>query len=264
METKMKSVFYCMIILACMATQAAAQIRYVDIAPDTILAATLASPWANYELDLDGDGNSDFVVTQFHPDPTLHIAEMSATQYGRGDVLVDANNVPRCLARNAPIDAAQLVWHDAGTNALHMSDNWRGAKDGYLGLRILKGNRYYYAWVRLDVADDESTITVKDLACGMTADSGITAGTGSPTATDNFVVRDPLTYRLAGHALIIELPAQSQTWEIFILDPAGRTHAKRTVDHPFCIIDLAGLSRGEYFFVVLAREAATFRKFILK
>ena len=113
--------FIAMMAWFCM--PAAGQIRYVDIEPDTVLAAALSLPWANYGLDLDGDANPDFTITQFHPEAALSIAEMCCAQNQNCEVLVDANGTPRCLSKNDQIDDAQTTWFDSQTNALHMSAN---------------------------------------------------------------------------------------------------------------------------------------------
>jgi hypothetical protein len=185
----MKRTIFSVTFMALICMPAAGQIRYVDIEPDTVLAATLSSPWAMYELDLDGDGSSDFIITQFHPEAALYIAEMTCAQNQDCEMLVDANGIPRSLSKNDQIDDGQTTWFNSQSNALHMSANWKNVKDGYLGLRVRHGGNVYYGWARLDVAPDESTITIKDFACRMTPNTGIAAGAGAFTRRSAMPIR---------------------------------------------------------------------------
>lgn len=63
---------------------------------------------------------------------------------------------------------------------------WNGAKDKYLGFRIFVGDdengegQFKYGWIRMDIAEDASSFTIKDYAINHTINKPIKAGEGAP------------------------------------------------------------------------------------
>ena len=153
-----------------------AQIIYTDINPDIVLKGTLSNPWSQYELDLNNDASPDFVITHFYPSYDLFYVEMSCNQYKDCEVLVDESQTPKSLNLNEAIGPEQSLWFDSKSNALHIRENWVGAKDKYLGLRIKNDGHWYYGWIRLDIPQDESSCTIKDYAYESSVDKGLKAG----------------------------------------------------------------------------------------
>ncbi|MFA6571926.1 MAG: T9SS type A sorting domain-containing protein [Bacteroidota bacterium] len=177
----MKNLFI-MTVVFLFAVSVKAEIIYTDIVPDTVLKGSLDNMWAHYELDMNKDDTTEFIVTHFYPSNDLYYVEFSVSQYRDADILVDSNNKPLALSKGDTIGSNQIIWYDFKGYAIHCREHWAGATDKYLAVRLKTGGNYNYCWIRLDVAQDESSCTVKDFAYQATANTGIVAGDAGTTA----------------------------------------------------------------------------------
>lgn len=250
-------------LIAILTLPSAAQIRYTDILPDTLLSADLAHPWAMYSADLNGDGEWDFTLTQFHPLADLDIAEVNAAMTGGREMLLDNEGVPRCLARGDEIDFEEALWYDTRSTALHMGRNWAGARDGFLGVRVRSGGTWLYGWIRLDVAANERTITVKDFACEMTPDKGIQAGSDGITGVPHAAAAAGITFRIAGSFLLVDTGAEVGPVDWILSDICGRVAARGILEHSISRIDCGAFKPGVYFLRILGRGSPAAGKLLL-
>jgi hypothetical protein len=62
---------------------------------------------------------------------------------------------------------------------------WLGAQSKYLGVRFQIGSNVHYGWLRLDVDDKASKITLKDYAYNTVPFEGLTAGEKSNSSTSD-------------------------------------------------------------------------------
>ncbi len=246
-----------------LALPAAAQIRYTDILPDTLLMADLANPWAMYSIDLNADGTFDCTICQFHPSRDYDVAEMSCSQYGTCEILVNGVGTPRCLAKGSPINSAGTIWFNSGTTAMPMTDNWAGAQDGYLGARVRSGTGWLYGWIRLDVAANERTITLKDFACEMTLDKEILAGADGITGVAALSGGEKMQLRIAGTSLIIDRNDAKAPADWILSDLFGRRAAQGRFEHSSGRIDCGSFRTGVYFLRIREPGSAVTGKLLL-
>ncbi len=90
------------------------------------------------------------------------------------------------------------------------ADTINGVTDGFLGLRFTaptsdSTNGTFYGWIRLDVAADLRSVTIKDFAYQSIPDSSIFMGQGSPIGVEEFEVEKPSMVQ-RGRFLDISLP----------------------------------------------------------
>lgn len=162
------------------------QIVYTDLNPDVAGSGN----GAHYDLDLNNDGTVDFKINL-------------STNGGQGIKLVAdplGNNAiagtynttgapyqyPSALDLN-DIIGETLIWNEGAAQTM-CSDgygfqnpygHWFGATDNYMGLLLKIGSGTHYGWMRMDVANDGKSFTVKDYAFESNSGTSIAAGAGN-------------------------------------------------------------------------------------
>jgi hypothetical protein len=177
--------------------QAQGQVRYVDI-PDT----TLSTNNAIYSLNIDQDTNGviDFRFIQYVDTTEYAISGSFIQTRGAGINRVlgldYANyNYPFKLNLGDTIGPARSFKGAGGPwqwgqlamqvgNTTYPNDQFSGgATDAFIGLSFKADRndtiRTFYGWVRVDVAPDHKSITIKDFAWQEQWDEAIAAGEGS-------------------------------------------------------------------------------------
>lgn len=149
-----------------------AQIVYTDI-PD-------ATPNATYSLDLNNDGNVDFVL--YFGGSAGNVGVLCSPQQNNayaGNV-VGGDYLAWALTSSTSICDSLSSWYGTnypGTLGVGSSTGyWPGATDRYLALKLVEGANAYFGWVRLDVFPTSTSFTVKDYAYNSTPNACIQAG----------------------------------------------------------------------------------------
>ncbi|NNF58980.1 MAG: T9SS type A sorting domain-containing protein, partial [Rhodothermaceae bacterium] len=168
-----------------MAPAADAQITYMDVDPDETVQGN------TFDLDIDGDGAAD--VQFFQTIGTVAVAGdrpiAGVDNLGTGTAFVGYAgpyfNYPSALdvgaeigpAANFPADDFTVLGSTYGPYGPYGPWAAGGQTDKYLGVQFMAGGgTTHYAWVRLDVAPNSASITVKDFAFEATPDTPIDAG----------------------------------------------------------------------------------------
>jgi hypothetical protein len=181
-----------------------AQITYVDVNPDAVVNGT-NSP---YNLDFNNDANPDVVfgVQAVNSAGTYSYMGIPFTftvqgngagaQAGSNAAIVgsitgsSSTFVPTMLINQDVISPTQQFGSGGtlgfaglldvpafGYNDYPVTQGmWLGATDKFLGVRFTNGADLHYGWVRLDVAGDATTITIKDYAFNAQPNGSIIAG----------------------------------------------------------------------------------------
>ncbi len=199
------------------------QVIYTDI-PDTTLDEN--GEFYDFNIDLDTSGVVDFRITQLVDSTRFMINgvviqdigtasnEVAGIDYGNynypfklnlGDTIGDGHQVFKGLGQN---NLGYMAFEVLDTT--YPNSNFAGGvTDGFLGLRF-RGDfddtiRTFYGWIRLDVAADLKSVTIKDFAYQSQFDSSITAGQGAQIGLqENIREQAELTQR--GMELFIRLP----------------------------------------------------------
>lgn len=246
--------------------KAQGQVVYTDV-----IDTTLATNNALYELNIDGDtaGVVDFRIIQY-VDTTQYNASGSFIQsrpgeasqvlglnYGsyhypfklnvRDEIAADTNY----KGTGGPSDLGQLAFSINDTT--YPNDKFRdtaGVEDGYLGLRFTISendtDRTHYGWLRVDVAADLKSITIKDFAYEARPGEAIRAGEGAPffdlpEAGEEW----PVTFYQAGRSLRVELPeGERGPHRLRIHDLGGRALKTYEVEGAQWEQSLASLPQG--------------------
>jgi hypothetical protein len=149
-----------------------AQIVYTDI-PD-------ATPNATFSLDLNNDGNVDFMLYFGGSAGTAGVLCSPQQNNAYAGNAVGSDYFAWALESSASICDSLDTWYGTnypGTLGLGSSTGyWPGATDRYLALKLIVGANTYFGWVRLDVLPTSTSFTVKDYAYNSTPNACIQAG----------------------------------------------------------------------------------------
>jgi len=187
------------------ASAADAQIMYTDVIPDT----TVNTVNGAYQLDLNNDGTADFAFSYQQIPITFGTTGGGTAQYTYDVVLGQpanptTNQIDTAVVRSAanpgfpqsdvhangaPIGPSNLWFSGYGTGNAHFlaaastydpaTYNWgsfNGAVDQYVAMKFDISGQTHYGWMRLDVAANANSFTVKDYAYDATANTPINAG----------------------------------------------------------------------------------------
>jgi hypothetical protein len=196
-ENKLKSYSALAAGLVAFVNNSEAQIVYKDIKPDSTIVTN-----GLYMLDLNGDGTFDFKLSQLvgsssRSNVTLNKVRISPI--GIGNRILDtssSNPYPPAINLYASIgpNPKTLAWTNSGSGEYmlnydritidtsnykqthHYYGYWQGVTDKYLGLSIKVDGNKYYGWVRLDVAKDAKSFTIKGYAYDSIPDQAILSG----------------------------------------------------------------------------------------
>ncbi|MFN0190352.1 MAG: T9SS type A sorting domain-containing protein [Bacteroidia bacterium] len=227
-----------------------AQIVYTDVIPDSTMncIGSGLSCTKNYNLDLNNDAITDFVLTAFRVAP-LQIgldkySNVTASPLNGNavkDTLVNTNHVSIPLQFNAVIDSNLLLqqsWQTLGSHSLKEGlyggglafdtvwGLWDSLSDYYLGLRLEQSGQTHYGWVRLrvDVPSTYASIIVRDYAYNSIPNQPILAGQTVTTgiSENSFASTINLFPNPATNHLTIDLGSKNEKVEVTIADISGK------------------------------------------
>ncbi|MFZ5554805.1 MAG: T9SS type A sorting domain-containing protein [Bacteroidota bacterium] len=186
-ESEKKLARYCSFaVTAVTASQASAQISYTDLTPDIVISDS------SIYFDMDGDSVNDFFfIDTNYTAYNVWIAAVSPMDNSRAFAgnIAGAYEYPFKLTLGTVIDDG-LIWvpqngsNVFGSLAFNQSSGfpfsgsfWENdATDGYLALKINISTFDYFGWVRLSVAANTQSLTIRDYAIQQSPNTAIPAG----------------------------------------------------------------------------------------
>jgi hypothetical protein len=275
---------YSALAIAFLTTRATAQIDYTDIDPDIVLSAD----GDVFNLDLDDNGTIDFslrkvLISSYNPtiyttfgnvypgiirqnhlygtalDNNAILGELSPFSYqypfalDADVVFCDMETWNRGSNQSLVYSYGYLLDVGSGvTEAVTLLDDgfWFGGKtDKYLGLRLRKGSQNFTGWLRLDVAPDNTSATIKDFAyfkipgqCIATGQTAVPVGVTETTSIFQITqLPETLQITATGAAHL-----EGVQWKI--TDQLGRAISYGSNTSATVLqIDIARLPKGMYY-----------------
>lgn len=242
MKRQLQKKLYAGIVTAMMfSISANAQIVYTDIAPDSAYTLTR---WGThtYNLDLNGDSTTDFLIKVTAPRPRYPESpssrSVSITPLGNNAFITRPAHTVKKLVPGDVISSTQ-VWHDTTFQYLQWNQTvfsfppvitntgeWDDVVNGYVGLRLINGGQTYYGWVRMDVSvgTTSASMTIKDYAYNSIPNQPILAGETMTTGIieNAFASSINLFPNPAGNDFTIDLGSSNEEVKVTIADITGK------------------------------------------
>lgn len=278
-----------------MANGANAQLLYTDVEPDE----TYSGDGEFYELDLNNDGDVDFMFTVAdftYPGFFYSISDPTNTWPGLirnvriysyngsvgGDIGAYSTLLPYALNAGADINS-DMQWNTSSaygnqimafylgvvsypspgsTYAFVTAGNWPGKSDKYIPLRLNDGGDSYYGWARLDVDDNCNEFTIKDYALKQTPDASIEAG--ETVGVFSVIQNDQLTAYSYGNTInVVVKDLQTSGATVKVFDIAGNIVYQNALDLSGMQITLAKVATGTYTLQVMTDEDGVYTKRVM-
>jgi hypothetical protein len=143
-----------------------------------------------YELDIDGDGTTDFTLGLILQGPaypsynSAFIEQNGTVSYQNSWLGTSSGNVFN-LSDGSPIDAGQSSWNNSGDDwnlgSFYFPANsprgpFPGQGDQFLGVRFNIGTDMHYGWIRMNIPDSCNQIHILDWGYQLEPEAGILAG----------------------------------------------------------------------------------------
>ncbi len=270
-----------------------AQIVYTDVIPDsTMYCIGNGLPCTqNYDLDLNTDAISDFILTSFHVNPPQigneTISRVNASPLNGNavkDTLVNSDTVSIPLQLNAVIDSNLLLnqsWQTSGSQILKngayggglANDTvwglWDSLADYYLGLRLLLSGQTHYGWVRLrvDVTNSYASLIVKDYAYNSIPNQPILAGQTVATGINenSFASSVHLFPNPATNHLTIALSSNNKKAEVSIADITGKViYTTSATEVQKIEVNTEDFARGIYVVQIQSADFVGTKKLVIE
>ncbi len=75
------------------------------------------------------------------------------------------------------------------SSSIYTAGNFQGDGDRFVGVRFqLDGATNHFGWIRVNVAADYRSVTIRDYAYNTTPDTTIAAGTTTPVELQSFAI----------------------------------------------------------------------------
>lgn len=224
-------------------SKANGDIIYTDVDPDD------GGFQAYYRLDLDNNGQADFIID--HNTPFL---KFFPVQYyvGPGNAVSAKYNYPNVGSFDDVISSGNPSWKSNYVNMFLNAKSctfsypqWCDVTDGYLKLRFLIGTEIHYGWARLDVANNAGYTgnwIIKDYAYNSIPDAPIKAGQMALGFDDNVFSKIKVV-ALNKSIGLYHLP-ESTKYNVYSM--TGQEVLKGTTDNHDYVIEAPSLSSGVY------------------
>lgn len=269
-------------------TSADAQVVYTDVNPDT----TVNTVNGAYMLDLNNDGTVDFALSYVQVPITFNTTGGGTAVYTYDVIVAAGNNAttnqvdtattqspanpgfPQSDSHGAgfSVNSGGLWFAGYGTGYTHFLaaastalpatynwGNWNGAVDQYLALKFDIGGQTHYGWVRLDVAQNANSFTVKDYAYDSTANTPSVTGVVNAIAT---VEGNGVAVSQVNDVVRVDLGTTTGA-DVVITDLSGRTVMGSHIENGTADFDLTGQASGIYLVSVRTAEGVTTQKVMI-
>jgi hypothetical protein len=242
----MKHLILCFALFA-FVHEASGQVVYTDITPDSMVTAAPGQSSQSYFLDLDNDQEYEFELRHTNPgvqSGTMAVEIRINPKQDQLEMLVDENGHVMALEEGAVMSPASKFW-DVDMSGM-LDGTWFVDTDRYFGFRFRMRGEWRYAWARVRIPFDVSSITVLDYAYEKSANMPITAGSGITGTEDAVLATTPIEVSLLGTSLLVRNPGARDV-DLAVHDILGRPMLRRQVAGGVSAVDVSALPRGVYF-----------------
>ncbi|MCX7696491.1 MAG: T9SS type A sorting domain-containing protein [Bacteroidales bacterium] len=254
------------------ASLANAQIVYHDVNPDVTF-----NPNDSLALDLDNNGTMDYYMMFLrfngYQNDQLFIAPLNIGNMAIGEAgwaawnwygialnAGDSINASANWVCPGGVDPRSRVFFASTYNGTEYG-NFADGQDHYLGIKFQIGANIHYGWIRVNVNDDVSGMTLKDWAYRQTPNTGLKAGQTTVTQTDDQVLQNSKIYGSMGK-IYVHL-SQMIEGTITVYNNLGEKVMEETISQLSTILDASSLEKGIYNVIINTGNSQIMKKVIL-
>jgi hypothetical protein len=231
------------------------------------------APEGLFYLDIDNDTIEDFLVSASSANVYLLSSGGESIQYNIKGIFaypLSSNAVagnageipgfqyPDMLGTGALVNSALNFQNEAfqslaysfilegasGPFPIIQEGEWLGgATDKFLGLRFEKDGNTHYGWLRMDVAADNSSFTIKDYAYDATPGAGITTDIIQDVQAN--LIASGITIYSFGNQIMLN-SSRAANYEVRVFDIAGNCMFTGQMNSASYMIDLPLAAAGIY------------------
>jgi len=250
-----------------------AQIVYTDVNPDSVLTVANGT-LSEYDVDFDGDANIDVAVATYGYLYGSYQINYSLTFIpGTSAVLAATGTYGgeiTGLSSGSAIDPMSTSWMDttangggtffnlATINGTPAAGTMATGVDQCIGVRFMVGTNTHYGWVRIQLASDLSTTTVKDYAYKTAPNTGLNCG-----ETGLGIAEMPSTQWFAGTKGNTIVVSAKVDGDVTVIDAAGRLVANGQVVNGTASITVENAQAGMYIVNFTSNAGSGSKKVVL-
>lgn len=275
------------------AAGATAQVTYTDVNPDVVLTP---AGTAQYLLNLDGDAAIDMglvvqsgSVTGIYTYGTMQIpytvtynagaAVFGSAAPSTNGWMGSSSSAPSILSNGNAIDASGTFYQSQGivgavqntylgapinnTYGPNSNGNFLGT-EGYIGVRFDISGSTHYGWVRVEMASDGTSMTIKDYAYDATPNTAINAGDVG-TSVDELSFENNVQFiNNQNNQITVKMNTTVTNGVINVVAMDGKNVSTVNVVSQTEVVDLSNLSSGIYMVNVTSNEGTVTKKFYVR
>lgn len=258
-----------------------AQIQYTDVNPDQVIDVN-NSP---YNLDFNSDAVNDLslqVVQISETGSTFKYSGFSANvELGANGVVAGGSSgtIPLAL-NNGDVISPSALFDSTGSeilgglvnytsisgsssyNGIISYGNFLGQTDKFLGVKFDITGNTHYGWVRLDVAADATTITVKDYAYNTVANDSIKAG--QTVGLENISVENKVSFKNLMDEAYVNVTPDLIGGKIIVTDLNGKEISSVEITDINTKIEYKNFESGIYLLVAQFESGSVSKKIYVK
>lgn len=249
-----------------------AQIVYHDVNPDVTF-----NPNDSLAIDLDNNGVMDYYMMFLHfsgyQNDQLFIAPLNIgnraigeaawsawSWYGIALNAGDSINASANWVCPGGVDPRSRVFFASTYNGNEYG-NFADGQDHYLGVKFQIGANIHYGWIRVNVTDSVTGMTLKDWAYRQTPNIGLKAGETTTTNIENAVLSNSRIYGSMGKIYVHLSEVIDGT--ITVYNSLGEKVIEEAITHSSTILDASSLEKGIYNVVIRSGNSQVMKKVIL-
>lgn len=254
-----------------------AQIQYTDVNPDQVVDQN-NSP---FMLDLDGDLVDDmnfivgFASGTYYGGLINYTGNYAVASGAANRIVLDtSNSYAAMLMSGSAIGSSAML--SSGTQMLGavvnytglasgtiQAGNFLGMTDGYMGMEFDISGSMHYGWVRLDVANDATSITIKDYAYHTVAGTMLNAGEDG-LGLSNVDMIDKVHFKPMLNKVIVNVTPDLIGSDLTVVDLAGNEVSRMTIEGVNTDVAYDNIDSGIYMIVVASEEASISKKVYIR
>lgn len=234
-----------------------AQVTYMDINPDVVVDSL--NP---YQLDFNNDATPDIVLGVQHlagaGSGFTYVGQIAYAYSPTAKFATTVDTLANAAALDCGVAISSASVIGTGNTGLFgyqalingsipqasTGTPFLGANDKYLGLSFTVGANTHYAWMKLSVAADAKTITVKEYAFNATA--GASINTCQTSGLENVSVEDKVTIKTTLNDATINVTSDLIGGNISLVSMSGQVVKTISISDVNTTISFDGVDTGIY------------------